>query len=210
MFVIQFSARQKSIVSIVKEKEPITGEKIAEVLKVTRAAIRSDLVVLTMIGVLDAKPKVGYFYAGRKESNSEYNLYKDMKVSDIMGIPHMAHQKDSVYDVIVQIFMEDSGGVFILDESDYLCGLVSRKDLLKATIGSGDLSKIPIGMIMTRVPNISTVSEDEYVLSAAEKLVAREVDSLPVVEQLENGKMKVIGKLSKTIITKLFLDIKEK
>lgn len=122
----------------------------------------------------------------------------------------MAHQKDSVYDVIVQIFMEDSGGVFILDESDYLCGLVSRKDLLKATIGSGDLSKIPIGMIMTRVPNISTVSEDEYVLSAAEKLVAREVDSLPVVEQLENGKMKVIGKLSKTIITKLFLEIKEK
>lgn len=210
MFVIQFSARQKTIVSIVKEKEPITGEKIAEVLKVTRAAIRSDLVVLTMLGVLDAKPKVGYFYAGHKESNSEYNLYKDMKVSDIMGIPHMAHQNDSVYDVIVQIFMEDSGGVFILDESDYLCGLVSRKDLLKATIGSGDLSKIPVGMIMTRVPNISTVSEDEYVLSAAEKLVAREVDSLPVVEQVENGKMKVIGKVSKTIITKLFLEIKEK
>lgn len=172
--------------------------------------MRSDLVVLTMLGVLDAKPKVGYFYVGKSESHQEYQLYKNMKVSDIMGIPQMAHQNDSVYDVIVQIFMEDSGGVFILDESDYLCGLVSRKDLLKATIGSGDLTKLPIGMIMTRVPNVSTVSGDEFVLSAAEKLVAREVDSLPVVEQAEHGKLKVIGKLSKTIITKLFLELKEK
>ncbi|KHD46345.1 helix-turn-helix transcriptional regulator [Streptococcus hongkongensis] len=210
VFIIQFTTRQKSIISIVKEKEPITGEKIADLLQVTRATLRSDLVVLTMLGVLDAKPKVGYFYVGKSESHQEYQLYKNMKVSDIMGIPQMAHQNDSVYDVIVQIFMEDSGGVFILDESDYLCGLVSRKDLLKATIGSGDLTKLPIGMIMTRVPNVSTVSGDEFVLSAAEKLVAREVDSLPVVEQAEHGKLKVIGKLSKTIITKLFLELKEK
>ncbi|MGT2959017.1 transcriptional regulator [Streptococcus bovimastitidis] len=209
MSIIQLTKRQEEISQIVQEHQPITGEKIAEYLKVTRAALRSDLVVLTMIGLLDAKPKVGYFYVGIDDQKNEYNHFKDMKVSDIMGIPLTAHQTESVYDVIVKIFMEDAGCAFILDEEDYFCGVVSRKDLLKASIGGGDLSKIPIGMIMTRTPNITTVLEEELVLEAAETLVERQVDSLPVVRYAENGKSKVVGKLSKTIITKLFLEIKE-
>ncbi|WP_201030809.1 helix-turn-helix domain-containing protein, partial [Streptococcus iniae] len=64
MVFIQLSQRQEMIIAIVKKEEPITGEKIADLLHVTRAALRSDLVVLTMLGLLDAKPKVGYFYQG--------------------------------------------------------------------------------------------------------------------------------------------------
>ena len=62
MIVIQLNERQLKIIDIVKENEPITGEKIADRLNVTRATLRSDLVVLTMTGILDARPKVGYFY----------------------------------------------------------------------------------------------------------------------------------------------------
>lgn len=208
MSLIQLTERQKAIIEIVKNEEPITGEKIAELLEVTRAALRSDLVVLTMLGQLDAKPKVGYFYTGAGIEKHEYSMYKDMTVSEIMGVPLTAHQNDSVYDVIVNIFMEDAGSVFILDEEGYLCGVVSRKDLLKASIGGGDLSKIPIGMVMTRMPNISKVFEHELVLDATEKLVSRQVDSLPVVRLAEDGKYTIVGKFSKTIITKLFLEIK--
>jgi len=207
---IKLNERQLKIIDIVKQYEPITGEKIAEKLNVTRATLRSDLVVLTMTNILDARPKVGYFYVGEGDFVNEKNKMKDVKVSDVMGVPMIAHQGDSVYDVIVNLFIEDAGGVFILDENDSLCGVVSRKDLLKATIGGGDVAKMPVGMIMTRMPNIAIVEEGQPISYAAGLLVKREVDSLPVVRFDEmRVKMKVVGKVSKTLITRLFVELTE-
>lgn len=207
--LIQLSKRQEAIIDIVKENEPITGEHIADMLEVTRATLRSDLVVLTMLGILDAKPKVGYCYQGEGILPASQSTIRNTRVSDVMGVPLIAYQEDSVYDVIVSIFIEDSGGVFILDKDHYLCGIVSRKDLLKVAIGGGDLNKMPVGMIMTRMPNLTTVMESDLVVDAAEQLVNREVDSLPVVrlDKQDPMKMTVVGKLSKTIITRLFLEL---
>lgn len=212
MIIIQLNDRQLKIIDIVKSNEPITGEKIADKLNVTRATLRSDLVVLTMTGILDARPKVGYFYVGEGDFSNESTSIKQLKVSDVMGVPLTARQGDTVYDVIVNIFLEDSGGVFIIDDNDYLCGVVSRKDLLKATMGNKDIKKDPIGLAMTRMPNIATVLEDDLISDAARMLVKREVDSLPVV-RYEDGdvhKMKIVGKISKTSITRLFLELVEK
>ncbi|MDD2620335.1 MAG: helix-turn-helix domain-containing protein, partial [Syntrophomonadaceae bacterium] len=55
---MELNERQEKILGIVKEYGPITGESIAEMLKVTRAALRPDLAVLTMSGFLEAKPRV--------------------------------------------------------------------------------------------------------------------------------------------------------
>ena len=49
------SERQETILRIVKESSPITGQKIANQLHVTRAALRSDLAILTMLGLIDAR-----------------------------------------------------------------------------------------------------------------------------------------------------------
>ena len=62
MTIISLSNRQKQIAEIVRLDGPITGEHIAERLNVTRAALRSDLAILVMGGILDALPNVGYFY----------------------------------------------------------------------------------------------------------------------------------------------------
>ena len=66
-------------------------------------------------------------------------------------------------------------------------------------------------MIMTRMPNIATVEEDESINLAASKLMKREVDSLPVIryEDDDKQKMKVVGKISKTIINRLFVELTE-
>ena len=61
MIQIQLSERQKKIIDIVKYNEPITSENIAKKLELTRGTIRPDLAKLTMSGILDARPKVGYF-----------------------------------------------------------------------------------------------------------------------------------------------------
>jgi CBS domain-containing protein len=66
-------------------------------------------------------------------------------------------------------------------------------------------------MIMTRMPNIVYTTDEENAFEAAGKLMLHEVDSLPVVEGFKNeeGKnlLRIIGKISKTNITKLLYDL---
>ncbi|WP_026893666.1 helix-turn-helix transcriptional regulator [Clostridiisalibacter paucivorans] len=208
MITIQLSDRQKKIIDIVKNNEPITSESIANELNLTRATLRPDLAILTMSGILDARPKVGYFYSGK----SNFNLFRDkvtsIKVSEIKSIPVIVDEETSVYDSIVNMFLEDVGTIFVITEG-LLSGVVSRKDFLKSAIGGMDINKIPVGIIMTRMPNIVVCTQEETVLDAAIKLIEHEVDSLPVVEEvdIDNRKgYKVLGRISKTNITSLFVD----
>ena len=203
MIIIQLNERQLKIIDIVKENEPITSESIASSLNVTRATLRSDLAILTMTGILDARPKVGYFYSGVSEINLIGKSVKEKTVEDIMSMPVLAKKDESIYDVIVTMFLSDVGSIVIIDENEELCGVVSRKDLLKATIGGSDINKMPIGMVMTRTPNVVTAETDESVILAARKIIEHEVDSIPVIEtDKERNITKVVGRISKTNITK--------
>ena len=175
MTIIQLNPRQLKIIDIVKENEPITSESIASILNVTRATLRSDLAILTMTGILDARPKVGYFYSGINGASLVGNKIKDKKVKDIMSMPVVIKQDTNIYDSIVTMFLSDVGSVFIIDENENLCGIVSRKDLLKATIGSADINKMPVGMIMTRTPNVITTNKEDDVVLAAKKIIEHEI-----------------------------------
>ena len=209
MISIELSIRQKKIIKIVQENEPITSEQIAKSLSVTRATLRPDLAILTMVGILDARPKVGYFYSGKSSVNIFAQEVKDMKVRDIMSIPIIVTEESSVYDGVVTLFLEDVGTIFVVSKGS-LTGIVSRKDFLKSAMGGVDMNKVPVGMIMTRSPNIATVSPEDNALEAAIKIMDHEVDSLPVVEKIkENGQdiVKVIGRISKSNITKLFVEL---
>lgn len=179
-------------------------------LNVTRATLRSDLAILTMTGILDARPKVGYFYTGISNVNLLGDNVNTKLVEDIMSMPIVVKKDTNVYDTIVNIFLADVGSIFIIDEEEELCGIVSRKDLLKATIGGGDINKMPVGMIMTRTPNVVTVNKNDTVIEASKKIIEHEIDSIPVVETIVEGDKitnKVIGRISKTNITKLFLEM---
>ncbi|KAB3533268.1 helix-turn-helix transcriptional regulator [Alkaliphilus serpentinus] len=209
MILIELSARQQRIIEIVKEQEPITSEHIASILKVTRATLRPDLAILTMTGILDARPKVGYFFSGKPDVNLFTQEVKGVKVSDIMTHPVVVSEETSVYDAIVQLFLEDVGTIFVVSDG-LLMGVVSRKDFLKSALGGSDINKVPVGMIMTRKPNIITVTGEEDALIAAEKIMHHEVDSLPVVEKtIDDGKeqLRVIGKISKSSLTRLLVDL---
>ena len=200
--------RQEKIVDIVKSNTPITGEAIANKLNLTRAAIRPDLAILTMSGILEARPKVGYFYSGKTPLNFLAEEINEITVSEIKSIPIVLQETTSLYDTIVTMMLEDVGKIFIINES-YLSGVISRKDLLKNAIGGTDLNKLPVGVIMTRMPNIVLATDDEPVLNVAVKLIEHEIDSIPVVEVIdeESKKFKVIGRVSKTNITRLFAEI---
>ncbi|HHY42628.1 MAG TPA: helix-turn-helix transcriptional regulator, partial [Thermoanaerobacterales bacterium] len=159
------------IIDIVKKYEPITSEQIADKLNITRSALRPDLAVLTMIGVLEARPRVGYFFTGKVPKNLISEAIRDIKVDKIKAVPSVITESTSVYDAIVTLFLTDVGTLFVIGEDGYLSGLVSRKDLLKIAIGNADIHKMPVGMVMTRMPNIITVTPEESAYDAAKKIV---------------------------------------
>lgn len=167
-----------------------------------------------MIGALEAKPKVGYSYSGKSLFTYIGDYMKKIKVDDVKSPPTIVSEETTIYDAIVTLFLEDVGTIFIQNQEKYLSGVVSRKDFLKTAIGNQDIYKIPVGMIMTRMPNISFVYAGDSIYDAAVKIIQHEVDSLPVVEEKMDteGKeqYKIIGKISKTNITKKFVKIGEK
>ena len=178
MSIIALSNRQKRIAEIVRLEGPITGEHIAERLNVTRAALRSDLAILIMGGILDARPKVGYYYTGKNTIGMLMEEISNICVKDLQSVPIAIGQDKSAYEAIVTMFLEDVGSVFILDESGLLSGVVSRKDLLKAAINNADLHSLPVVMVMTPLSKIVVVNEDESVASAARKVIDNEIDKI--------------------------------
>lgn len=208
---IQLSDRQRQIVEIVKSKGPITGEQIARQLNLTRATLRPDLAILTMSGILEARPRVGYFYSGKPGETLIADTVRRMLVKDVKSVPVVVRDKTSAYDCIVTMFTEDVGTLFVVSDGGVLLGVVSRKDLLRSAVGQGDLHKIPVGMLMTRMPNIITTRNEETVYEAARKMIEHEVDALPVVRPKEGRaeQLEVIGRLTKTNITRLFVELGE-
>lgn len=195
--ILELSQRQLAITEIVKEKQPISGEKIAEILGLSRATLRNDFSILTMTGVLQARPKVGYVYAGAMHQNKSLASLLAIPVKDIMIPPLNISQENTIYDAITTLFMYDVGSLYVVNEAKELVGLLSRKDLLRASLNKM-IDKMPVTVVMTRLPQISTCLEDDELFSAAEKLRTLRVDSLPVLKK--NNPKIAVGKITKTRI----------
>lgn len=205
---VKLSKRQEQIAQIVREEGPVTASAIAEHLEVTRSALRSDLSVLTMLGVLDARPNVGYYYVGLSKETQTAERLKSFLVSDVLSQAVVVSGETSLYDTIVTIFTEDVGTILVCDDS-YLVGVVSRKDLLRASMGQTDSHAMPISMIMTPVSKVITVEPTDTLVEAAQKMIDYEVDCLPVIVREDVGnkkRLKVVGRVSKTTVAKVFLE----
>lgn len=184
---IKYSERQEKIIEIVKNNQPISSIKIASILGLTRSTLRPDLTVLTMLHVLDARPKIGYVYIGRAIDDNISSKISNFFVKDIMSMPVVIEENRSIYDAIVYMFTEDVGSVYITNKG-VLQGVVSRKDLLKGSMGGLNLHDTPVGVIMTRMPKLVLAYKKDSVISVAIKLIENEIDSLPIVEVIDEEK----------------------
>ncbi|MBE3554131.1 MAG: helix-turn-helix transcriptional regulator [Thermicanus sp.] len=209
MISIELSKRQEQILKIVQERGPITGDQIAEHLRLTRATLRPDLAILTMSGFLEARPRVGYFYTGKTGNRLLSEHIRKLKVKDYKAPPVVVHEQSSVYEAIVTLFLEDVGTLYVLNKDNLLAGVVSRKDLLRTSLGNKNLEDVPVGIIMTRMPNVITIGPEDSVFEAANKLIENQIDSLPVVVPVEGTKnaLQVVGRCTKTTIARAFVQM---
>jgi CBS domain-containing protein len=147
---------------------------------------------------------VGYFYTGKSGAQLLTENLKKIYVKDYQSIPVVVHENISVYDAIVTMFLEDVGTLFVVDQESILVGVLSRKDLLRASLGKQELAALPVNIIMTRMPNITMCQREELLIDIAIKLIEKQIDALPVVKETEKG-FEVIGRITKTNITKAFV-----
>lgn len=196
---MKLSKRQDKLLKSFVKKDHCNRQCHCEHLEVTRSALRSDLSVLTMLGVLDARPNVGYYYVGLSKETQTAERLKSFLVSDVLSQAVVVSGETSLYDTIVTIFTEDVGTILVCDDS-YLVGVVSRKDLLRASMGQTDSHAMPISMIMTPVSKVITVEPTDTLVEAAQKMIDYEVDCLPVVVREDVGnkkRLKVVGRVFK-------------
>jgi len=209
---VQLTPRQIHIVEIVKRLGPIPAEELASQLSLSRAAIRSDLAILTMSGYLEARPRVGYTYLGQQQATDKLDRLRSLKVRDVQSVPVVIKEEKSLYDAIVTTFLEDTGTLFVVDARGHLVGAVSRSDLLRSAIGNMDLNRVPIGVIMTRVNSMITLSPEDSVFYATRKLRTHGLTALPVVREIsEEGsvRIEVTGVISLRTVSGLLAELAE-
>ena len=190
---MELTERQKKILLMLKDKSLLSGDEIAQNLNVTKSALRTDFSILTTLKLITSKQNKGYSY------NNKCTI---IKVKDCMSPQNSIDIRTSVYDAIIHLFNYDLGTLVVV-ENEKLVGIISRKDLLKAALNRKNIEKIPVSMIMTRMPNIVHCFEDDNIMEAIEKLIKHEIDSLPVLRK-EKGKLSLVGRFTKTNVTKLF------
>lgn len=200
---MKFTELQQNVIELLKERGHLKTTEIAKDLNVTKSDLESDLVTLINLEIVGKNDKYGYFYQGNRSYVIFAEILKYYSVENIMSMPMIIEDRLSVYDAIVTLFLENVGSIYVTRNNN-LVGVVSRKDLLRAAIGNQDLKKTPINMVMTRMPNIKTVTPDTSVFACAKKIVDSQIDGVPVIKE-EDGITRVVGRVTKTNLTNLFV-----
>lgn len=200
---MKFTELQQNVIELLKERGHLKTTEIAKDLNVTKSDLESDLVTLINLEIVGKNDKYGYFYQGNRSYVVFAEILKYYSVENIMSMPMIIEDRLSVYDAIVTLFLENVGSIYVTRNNN-LVGVVSRKDLLRAAIENQDLKKTPINMVMTRMPNIKTVTPDTSVFACAKKIVDSQIDGVPVIKE-EDGITRVVGRVTKTNLTNLFV-----
>lgn len=205
---MKLTKRQEQIIEIIKKSEPVRSQDIADQIGVAQVTARQDLAILTSLGLVDGKPNHGYTFR-KNQSSTLTKKINEIKVSSIMKDAIAVRDTKSVYDASIEMIIKDTGSVFVEDKDGFLVGIVSRKDLLKNTILGNDTRSVPVAVIMTRQP-LYKVTEQDSIADASKIIVEKEVDAIPVVRVNKDGKDILVGKITKTSISEVFVELLDK
>lgn len=194
---MELSPRQQQILDIVKAQQPLSGEKIAEELGISRATLRSDLSFLTLAGILQAAPKIGYTYTGSQIEPFLFDETFHTGISELMVPPLLIEQSTPIREAITNLFMYNVRAIFIVDEQKMLIGTLNQKDLLRGSLTTSN-DQTPVAVCMTRLANVVTVTPEMNILEVAQLMIQHDTEALAVVDQ--KNSRKIIGKITKSRI----------
>ncbi len=179
---MELTHRQKEILKIVKEEEPVTSQELARRLNLTRAALRTDLALLTMARLLEAKPRVGYFHNPQNSPVWLSNLLWGTGVEEVQGVPVVINEESTIHNAAVNLFLEDAETLFVVDEKNRPAGLVTAKDLIKVMLGGSENRELPVKVAMVRLPNEQKLKIEDNLYRALLLLQDGSREAVPVVD----------------------------
>ncbi|MFC6322512.1 CBS domain-containing protein [Companilactobacillus baiquanensis] len=197
--------RQKQIIELTKEKSPMTSEQIAEKLDLRVPTIRGDLRLLTATEILKSRPKVGYEFSEMPKSGINFDELYNSDISNVIKKPIFVQANTTLQECVNILFLKDSGSLYVIDDKQNLLGLISRKDLLSVTVNNTDTESMVASMVMTRMPNLVTVTSDMSIIEVGKLLFKHEVDSLPVTKK--GHPRQVVGKITKNRLFEYFIEL---
>ncbi len=93
-----------------------------------------------------------------------------------------------------QMLAEDISSLVVTDAKGYLCGILTRMDILRAYLRIGEgWARTPVGDIMSR--EVVTVRLDTTLHEVAQTLMKRRIHRVVAVEE-ENGRLRPVAVLS--------------
>ena len=94
-------------------------------------------------------------------------------------------ESDLLEQIAVRMADDDISALVVTDARGYLAGVISRSDLLRAYLESGDWRTAPVAQFMTR--EVVWVTPDALLADAAQLLLGRHIHRVVVVRQEEVG-----------------------
>src|SRR5699024_5618417 len=131
---------------------------------------------------------------------------KQYEVNQFRSVPVVVKEDATVYEAISTMYVANVGTSFVLNKDNWVSGVLSSRALLRASMGNQELNSIHVHIIMTRIPNITVCYSTYALIEAAKKLIDKQIDALPVVKEMKDG-LQVIGRITKTNITKVFVEL---
>ncbi|MEM3341157.1 MAG: CBS domain-containing protein [Thermoplasmata archaeon] len=132
-------------------------------------------------------------------------------VENIMVRAPKVTEDHNIIDITRLMLDTDFKALPVIDNEDKIVGIVSRIDILKNVLGVKEVCQIPLEQVM--MPDPITVSEDDDIMLARQKMLELSEQTLPVVDSLGRLSGVISGKDLAAIYTeakKAGIDLKQK
>ncbi|UOD35746.1 chloride channel protein [Deferribacteraceae bacterium V6Fe1] len=131
---------------------------------------------------------------------AEESVLNGILVKDIMEKDILTFHEDTPFREIKEGFKKARNNYFpVLDSDDNLVGIISIEDIRSVLFEEGIEDIVVAGEISTK-SDLVYLLPDENLAQALKKFNKKDLGALPVVEKLENGKLKFLGLLRRSDI----------
>jgi CBS domain-containing protein len=117
-----------------------------------------------------------------------------LKAQDLMSTKiDIAKENTNVVQISVRLFADEFDGLPVVNDNDYVIGVVTALDILKAIREGKKLNTMIAKDIMT--PNPSVVKKDIPINDIIDIMIKKEIVMVPVVEDDTNKIIGVVARL---------------
>ena len=129
---------------------------------------------------------------------------EDIFVGRVMSSGIISVTADTLVEEAAEILLDENiGSLVIVDEDNQLEGIVTSTDFVRIVRDSEPKAETTVGKHMT--DRVVTVTAQESIRDAADKIITYDIHHLPVVDDDEG----VIGMLSTTDLTAYLSDVEK-